>query len=154
MLQLHTYLRLTRASALYDLIVVAPFATPWTFALLYAQLSHINQRFGAGPLPTFASIHFLLATLLGTLVLTWSVCRLTAPSLKLGRFDASARLVFALWLAWAMVQDPLPMLWLFLVPELLWGVLQWWPVELQAIGSSTPRAALTSAAPMRSSRGG
>lgn len=98
MLPLPGYLRLTRASTLYDIIVVAPFA---------------------------------------------------APSLMLGRFGATTRLVFSVWLAWAMLQDPLPVLWLFLVPELLWGVVQWWP-----IGSSTPRAAFTSAAPMRSSRGG
>ena len=149
MLSQRTYLRLIRASALYDIVVVAPFATPWTFALLYAQLSHLNQWLGAGPLPGFETIHLLLATLLGTLVLTWSVCRLTTPSLTLGRFDATARLVFSLWLAWAMLQDPLPMLWLFLIPELLWGTVQWWP-----IGSSTARAAFTSAAPMRSSRGG
>ena len=74
MLSQRTYLRLIRASALYDIVVVAPFATPWTFALLYAQLSHLNQ---------------------------WR------------------------------------------------GAVQWWPT-----GSSTPRAAFTSAAPMRSSRGG
>ncbi|MBQ5938773.1 MULTISPECIES: hypothetical protein [unclassified Massilia] len=149
MLPLHTYLRLTRASALYDIIVIAPFATPWTFAHFYAQLSHLNQWLGAGPLPGFETIHLLLAILLGTLVLTWSVFRLITPSLKLGRFDATARLVFSLWLAWAMLQDPLPMLWLFLIPELLWGAVQWWP-----IGSSTSRAAFTSAVPMRSSRGG
>ena len=149
MLPLPSYLRLTRASALYDIVVVAPFATPWTFALLYAQLSHINQWLGADPLPGFDTNHYLLASLLGTVVLTWSACRLTAPSLMLGRFDATARLVFSAWLAWAMLQDPLPVLWLFLVPELLWGVVQWWPID-----SSTPRAAFTSAAPMRSSRGG
>jgi hypothetical protein len=45
------------------------------------------------------------------------------------------------------------MLWLFLVPEFCWGVAQWLPVAQDA-GSSTERAPLTSAAPMRSSRGG
>ena len=154
MLALPTYLRLTRASAVHDLIVAAPFATPWTFALLYAQLSRINQGLGAEALPAFDTIHFLLTSLLGTLVLTWSLYRLTGPSLKLGRFDATARLVFSFWLAWAMLEDRLPMLWLFLVPELLWGAAQWWRVDAQPIGSSTSRAAFTSAAPMRSSRGG
>ncbi|MEH6437041.1 hypothetical protein [Massilia sp. DD77] len=47
----------------------------------------------------------------------------------------------------------LVLLWLFLLPELLWGLAQWLPVT-QASGSSTSRAAFTSAAPMRSSRGG
>jgi hypothetical protein len=124
-LTLPTYLRLTRASALYDIVVVFPLATPWTFALLHGQLSSINQLLGAGPLPPFATLHFLLASLLGTLVLLWSICRLTGPSLKLGRFDATGRLLFAVWLAWAMLEAELPVLWLFLVPELLWGVAQW-----------------------------
>jgi len=50
-----------------------------------------------------------------------------------------------------------PLLWLFVVPELAWGVVQWLPLagaHADGSGSSTARAALTSAAPMRSSRGG
>ncbi|MBQ5949713.1 hypothetical protein [Massilia sp. ST3] len=153
MLPLATYLKLTRLSALYDILTVAPFATPWTFTLLTTQLSHLNGWLGAPALPAFAPIHTLLATLLGTLVLLWSLCRLTGPSLKLGRYDATGRLLFSLWLAWAMLQEDLPVLWVFLLPELLWGLAQWLPVT-QSIGSSTARAAFTSAAPMRSSRGG
>lgn len=153
-LSLAAYLRITRASALYDLVVVGPLATPWTFVLLYTQLSALNQRLGAAPLPPFEALHFLLSSLLGTLVLLWSWLRFTGPSLRLGRYDACGRMVFALWLAWAMSVDVLPMLWLFLVPELVWGVLECLPVRPQGSGSSTARAAFTSAAPMRSSRGG
>lgn len=155
-LPLPVYLRLTRASALYDLIVIAPFATPWTFAPLYVQLSVINAWLGAAPLPPFEALHFLFASLLGTLVLLWSWLRFTGPSLRLGRYDAAGRLLFSVWLSWALAVDDLPMLWLFLAPEIVWGVLECWPVAApaQAIGSSTARAAFTSAAPMRSSRGG
>ena len=52
-----------------------------------------------------------------------------------------------------MLAAALPVLWLFFIPELLWGAAQWWPVD-QSSGSSTARAASTSAMPMRSSRGG
>ena len=153
------YLRLIRASAVYDMVQILPFATPWTFALLYAQLSRLNQWFGAAPLAPFATVHFLLATLLGTLVLTWTSARLWAPSLRLGRFDATARLIFAFWIGWAMLAADMPMLWIFLVPELVWGGAQWWPVGPHPdsgcdSGSSVACAAFTSAAPMRSSRGG
>jgi hypothetical protein len=150
------YLRLIRASAVYDMVQILPFATPWTFALLYAQLSRLNVWFGAAPLAPFETVHLLLATLLGTLVLTWTSARLLAPSRRLGRFDASARLIFAFWIGWAMVKADMPMLWVFLVPEIIWGCAQWWPVapHAQGSGSSAARAAFTSAAPMRSSRGG
>lgn len=148
-----TYLRLTRASAVYDIVQILPFATPWTFSLLYAQLSHLNVWLGAPPLPPFAPLHFLLSSLLGTLVLLWSLVRLGTPSLRLGRFDAVGRLLFAFWIAWAMLQTAMPALWLFLLPELAWGIVEALPVA-HASGSSTPRAALSSAAPMRSRRGG
>ena len=152
-LPLATYLRLARASAVYDVLQILPFATPWTFALLLEALSIVNVWWGGAPLPPFAPLHLLLSTLLGTLVLLWCAVRLKQPSLRLGRFDGIGRLLFAFWIAWAMLAADLPVLWLFLIPELLWGVAQWWPV-VQASGNSTPRAAFTSAAPMRSSRGG
>lgn len=152
-LSLASYLRLARASAVYDIVQILPFATPWTFALLIERLSVLNVWLGGAPLPPFAPLHLLLGALLGTLVLLWCAVRLKEPSLRLGRFDGVGRLLFASWIAWAMLEAELPVLCLFLVPELLWGVAQWWPVA-QASGSSTPRAAFTSAAPMRSSRGG
>ena len=107
---LSTYLRITRASALFDILIVAPFATPWTFLLLYPQL------------------HVMITCLMGSLVLLWSVRRLLEPSLALGRYDGAGRFLFASWMLWALVQGGLPLVWLFLVPELLWGVAQWWPV--------------------------
>lgn len=148
-----SYLRLARASAVYDIVQILPFATPWTSVLLLERLSGVNAWLGGAPFPAFAPLHLLLSTLLGTLVLLWCAVRLREPSQRLGRFDGVGRLLFACWIAWAMVTADLPVLWLFLVPELAWGVAQWWPVA-QASGSSTPRAAFTSAAPMRSSRGG
>jgi len=152
-MQLSTYLRLTRASAVYDIVQVLPFLTPWTFALFYEALSQLNVRLGAEPLPPCAAVHLLLGTLLGTLVLLWAGYRLGSPGRRLGRFDAVGRLVFALWIAWAMLQAGMPVLWLFLLPEIIWGVLEALPVD-QRIGIRTLRAAFTSAAPIRSRRGG
>jgi hypothetical protein len=152
-LPLPIYFALIRASAVYDIVLILPFVTPWSFALLLGQLSRLNVWLGGTPLPPFAPLHLLLATLLGTLVLLWCLFRLRGASLRLGRFDGVGRLVFAFWIGWAMFASDAPVLWLYLVPELLWGLAQSWPVT-QSSGSSTPRAALSSAAPMRSSRGG
>lgn len=125
---LSTYLRITRASALFDIVVVGPFATPWTFSLLYPQLTALNIRLGGAPLAHFAQIHILITCLMGSLVLLWSVRRLLEPSLALGRYDGAGRFLFASWMVWALAQGGLPLVWLFLVPELLWGVAQLWPV--------------------------
>lgn len=125
---LSTYLRITRASALFDILIVAPFATPWTFLLLYPQLDRLNLWLGGATLPPFVQLHILITCLMGSLVLLWSVRRLLEPSLALGRYDGAGRFLFAAWMLWALVQGGLPLVWLFLVPELLWGVAQWWPV--------------------------
>jgi hypothetical protein len=148
-----TFLTLVRASAAYDLLLTAPFATPWTFAFAHAQLSTINQHLGGTALPDFGPFHVLFACLMGSIVLVWSVLRLRAASVTLGRYDGAGRFLFSTWMAWALATSGAPLLWLFLVPEFCWGVAQWLPVA-QGDGSSAARAPLTSAAPMRSSLGG
>jgi hypothetical protein len=45
------YLRVVRASAWYDLVVTAGFATPWTYALLHGALSSLGDGLGLGALP-------------------------------------------------------------------------------------------------------
>lgn len=117
------------ASALYDLIVTAPFATPWTFALAHGQLGAINAALGGTALPPFAVFHVLFACLLGSVVLVWSVLRLRDPQQRFGRYDGAARMLFSAWMLWALVQTDAPILWLFLAPEFAWGVAQWWPVR-------------------------
>ena len=123
---------LVRASALYDVAVTAPFATPWSFAWLHGQLSATNQQLGGGALPAFGAFHVLIACLLGSVVMVWSVLRLRHPEPRLGRYDGSARFLFSAWMAWALVQTGAPVLWLFIVPEFAWGVLQWWPLSTGA----------------------
>ncbi|MEX5745572.1 hypothetical protein [Massilia sp. X63] len=125
---LSTYLRITRASALFDIIIVMPFATPWSFLLMYPKLSGLNLWMGGTMLPPFAAIHVLISCLMGSLVLLWSVRRLLEPSLALGRYDGAGRFLFATWMLWALLEGGMPVVWLFLVPELLWGAAQWWPV--------------------------
>ena len=123
-----TYLRVVRASALYDVIATAAFATPWTFEWDWRQLSAANVMLGGTPLPAVGVFHVLIACLLGSLVLVWSALRLTRAEIRLGRFDGAARFLFSTWMAWALVLTHAPLLWLFLVPEFAWGVVQWWPV--------------------------
>jgi len=123
------YRHVVRASAVYDILVTAPFATPWTFAWNWRQLTTLNERLGGAPMPPFDPLPTLVACLLGSLVLVWSALRLARPDLRLGRHDGVARLLFSAWMAWALHATGAPLLWLFLVPEFAWGVVQWWPVR-------------------------
>lgn len=129
MWKLASYLRLVRASALYDLLVTAPFATPWSLAWLLHQLDGLGQALGLAPLAAFPPEALLLGNLLGSLVCVWAVLRLAKPSLLLGRYDAVARGLFALWQAWALYQGASPLLAVFLLVEIGFGIAQAWPVS-------------------------
>ncbi|MEO6014638.1 MAG: hypothetical protein ABIQ30_13760 [Devosia sp.] len=130
MLDTKTYRRIVRASALYDLVVTVPFVTPWSFGLVAAAVGLADTGLGLPgivPLPDVLTV--LLANLLGSVVVVWSIVRLRLVLLVLGRYDAVARGLFAIWqvnalahgMSWAIV--PLLMF------EIGFGVLQALPVK-------------------------
>ena len=125
----NTFRGVVRGSAVYDVVVTAPFATAWTFELAYVQLNAVNQALGGAALPAFAPLHVLFACLLGSLVLIWSLLRIADPQQRFGRYDGAARFLFTIWMIWALHATGEPLLWLFIIPELLWGVIQWLPVR-------------------------
>ncbi|MGM9481467.1 hypothetical protein ACS5PN_09780 [Roseateles sp. NT4] len=116
-------------SALYDFIVTAPFATPWSFEFNRDRLSVINQALGGQALPVFDVFQTLFALLMGSIVLVWAVLRLRGPTVQFGRYDAAGRVLFSLWMAWAWWQTGAPVLLLFMLPELSWAVAQAWRVR-------------------------
>ena len=133
MLSLATFRRLVRASAIYDVLMTGAFATPWTLLLLRDQLSDINVQLGGSPLPAFAPFHLLIGCLLGSVVLVWSVLRIVDPQPRFGRYDAAARYLFSLWMGWALLVTGEPVLWLFIVPELAWGLAQSLPLRASGL---------------------
>lgn len=144
-----------RASAVYDLVVTAPFATPWSFAIAFGHLSAINQALGGQPLPAFGAMHTLFALLMGSVVMVWSVLRLRGPTQQFGRYDAAARGLFSLWMAWAWMQTGEPVLLLFIVPEASWAVVQAWRVRVEVSASAAaPGPAAASAEPPAAGRSG
>lgn len=129
------YLHIVRASGWYDLLVTWPFALPWTFAWLYAQLNLLAQALALpGTLHPLDTTHMLLANLLGSVVVVWSLARIVAPTVLLGRLDGVARFLFAAWQIHAVAHGVNAIVLGFTAFELLFGVLQWWRVA----GSSTP----------------
>lgn len=134
MLSVSAFRRLVRASAIYDVLMIAPFTTPWTFLLMREHLSALNVGLGGVPLPVFGPFHLLISSLLGSVVMVWSVLRTLDPQPRFGRFDAAARYLFSTWMAWALLVTGQPLLWLFLVPELAFGLAQSLPVRRSAGG--------------------
>lgn len=136
------YLHIVRASGWYDLVVTWPFALPWTFAWLHAQLGATALALGLpGTLPPLDAMHVLLANLLGSVVVVWSVARIVAPSLLLGRLDGVARFLFAAWQVYAVAQGASGIVLGFTLFELLFGVLQWWRVAGFSAQAAAPAAA-------------
>jgi hypothetical protein len=129
MLAATTFRKIVLGSAIYDLVVTAPFATPWSFAYAHALLDGINRQLGGVALPAFAPFHVLFACLLGSVVLVWALLRISDPQQRFGRFDGVARLLFSTWMIWTLAATGAPLLWLFIVPEMAFCVAQWLPVR-------------------------
>jgi len=72
--------------------------------------------------------HMLLANLLGSVVVVWSLARIVAPTVLLGRLDGVARFLFAAWQIYAVAHGANAIVLGFTAFELLFGVLQWWRV--------------------------
>ncbi|PJI98717.1 hypothetical protein CLU85_3548 [Acidovorax sp. 69] len=133
------YQRIVRASGWYDLLVTWPFALPWTFAWLYTQLGQIAQALALpGTLHPLDTTHMLLANLLGSVVVVWSVARIAAPTLLLGRLDGVARFLFAAWQIYAVAHGANAIVLGFTAFELLFGVLQWWRVAGAGVALCPP----------------
>ncbi|WP_312935870.1 hypothetical protein [Pseudomonas sp.] len=124
------YLKLVRASGVYDLLVAAAFATPWTFMLLHGQLGHLHQALGlSGELPAFGPVQIMMANLMGSIVCVWAWLRIRHPQQRFGRYDAVGRVLFACWQGYALGQGATGLIWAVLVLEVLWAVGQWMPVR-------------------------
>ena len=92
-------------------------------------LSVAALSLGGLPLPVFGPFHLLISSLFGSVVLVWSVLRMLDPQPRFGRYDAAARYLFSTWMAWALLETGQPVLWLFIVPELAWGLAQSLPLH-------------------------
>lgn len=116
---------LVRTSAAYDVLATAPFLTPWSFQLLVDMVRQLHAAMGLpGQIPDFEPTHMLLANLLGAVVLVWSAVRLHLGLPLLGRYDALARALFATLQIHAVVAGASPVLLLFTLFEIGFGVAQ------------------------------
>lgn len=119
------YKRVVRLSAAYDLAVTWVFAMPWTFAWVYGLLQIAATALALpGDFPPLNPAHMLMANLLGSVVIVWSLARWLQPSVQLGRLDALARGLFAVWQIYAVSEGASVIVLAFTVFEIGFGVLQ------------------------------
>ena len=133
MLDAQAYLRIVRASALYDLIVTAPFATPWTFVWLATAFAGLDATLGLpGSIEIPQGLSLLMGNLMGSVVVVWSVARFRLGLPILGRYDAAARFLFAAWQAYALAGGMSWIILPILFAEIGFGVMQSLPVRAAA----------------------
>lgn len=120
---------IVRASALYDLLVTAPFMTPWSMTLVFSAMTALSDAMALDrPIPGLDATQMLLANLLGSVVIVWSLWRWRHPSERAGRYDALARGLFAVWQLYAVAQGASVLILGFTLLEVLFGIAQLLPV--------------------------
>ncbi|WII73712.1 hypothetical protein QJS83_07465 [Bdellovibrio sp. 22V] len=113
------YKKIVQASAIYDLIVSAPFATPWTFKWLHHGLGYLVT------LPEYQPMHMLFANLMGSVVVVWSTLRLRQYNEIFGLYDGIARLLFFTWQMYYLIGFQAPwIVGVFALFEITFGILQ------------------------------
>jgi hypothetical protein len=118
--------RAGQAGALYDLVVTAGFATPWTAAFILGLLASVQDAAGlpGDPMPAFGVSPLLFVTLFGVVVTMWSVVRLIRPTAFLVAVDTVGRAVFATWFTWALLAGHSTVIVAFLALEVTFLVVQ------------------------------
>ncbi len=125
-----TNLRIVRASAWYDLIVTAGFMTPWTAALVLGVLGAVSVQLGLERgFPPMDATQMMLANLLGSVVVVWSLWRVRHASRQVGYYDVGARVLFAVWQVYAVSQGASYLILLFTAMEVVFGIAQVLPVR-------------------------
>ncbi|WP_368184735.1 hypothetical protein [Aestuariibius sp. HNIBRBA575] len=102
-----------------------PFALPVTLALFWTSgLAPLNGALGFAQLPSLEPHTVLFGNFFGSVVVIWAVVRLWSNDTRLGVFDGIGRVMFSIAMINALMSGITPLIWLFLVPEALFGVAQ------------------------------
>ncbi|MFY0687583.1 MAG: hypothetical protein JXQ90_10490 [Cyclobacteriaceae bacterium] len=120
------YRTIVRYSGIYDLLVTAVYALPWTAVANLEMIGELHERWGMSgnfEMPGNTGLFFI--NLMGAIVTIWSVLRIKHPLPLLGLYDGIARFSFsAIFSYYLLAQGLTSLIWFFLIPELIWGVVQ------------------------------
>lgn len=120
------YRKVVWFGGLYDLLVTFPFALPGLVAVHLASLEEAQEWLGlAGLFPVFDPFQLFFLNLFGSIVIIWAALRVARPEPLFGLADGIARIAFASLMLYYLVVWGIPQIvWLFVAPELLFGVAQ------------------------------
>ena len=123
-------LKIVRASAWYDLVVTSALMTPWTAAIVLSLLASLSAQLGLerGFAPLDA-VPMMLANLLGSVVVVWSLWRVRHASQRVGHYDVIARVLFAVWQVYAVSQGASYLILVVTAMEIVFGIAQLLPVR-------------------------
>jgi len=121
-----SYQTIVKASAIYDLVMTAAFAIPILAAIKIHLLRDFHLYLNLpGEFPIFEPVHLFFVNLTGSVVVIWSVLRIKHPLPILGFYDSLTRFLFSLAMVYALtVGQSSYLLLFFLLPELIWGIIQ------------------------------
>lgn len=123
---------IVRASAIYDLVATIGFVTPWTAQLTLDMIFSIGRSLGLeAAVSPFDPLHMLFVNLMGSVVVVWSLVRVSNPTQTLGRFDVLARALFTTWQLWAVARGASLVILAFTALEIAFGIAQILPVRLE-----------------------
>lgn len=130
MISVNRNLQVVRASAFYDLVVTEGFMTPWTASMVFGGFAALSAALGLErAAPTLDITALLLANLLGSVVVVWSIWRLLQSSRTIGLYDALARILFATWQLFAVAHGASFLILGFTCFEVLFAIAQVLPIS-------------------------
>ncbi|MFF2494328.1 hypothetical protein [Agromyces sp. NPDC058064] len=115
-----------RAGAIYDLVVTVGFATPWTAAAVLGLTRWAHDALGlpGAQLPEFGATALMFVAMFGTVVTMWAVARILRPEARFIAIDTVGRVLFSLWMIWALLNGQSTTIVVFLIGEVVWFALQ------------------------------
>lgn len=132
----HVPAKTVRFWALFDTGVMSlalPFTSPFFIRFLYWLNGLIG---GSSTAPVFDPLAMFFVNLAGMLVLVWVAARLIRPLGVFALIDAVGRCVVSLLIAYYILfEHVIPVLWLFVLTEMLGAVAQFRAVRRRAAGA-------------------
>ncbi|MDH5229935.1 MAG: hypothetical protein OEZ58_07500 [Gammaproteobacteria bacterium] len=121
-----SYRAIVRSSGIFDIILMLPFAIPGVAAWTISQIGTLHYSLNlSGNMPEFSPFHLLFVNLMAIITIVWSSLRVITPSAQYGNYDTLARIfIAATMVIYLLAYNVSEILWLFVMVEVTWTVLQ------------------------------
>ncbi len=117
---------INRASGIFDIALMLPFAIPGVAGWVILQIQAIHEALSlSGSMPEFSPFHLMFVNLMACITIVWSVLRVMNPSVLYGIYDTIVRLIIIIiMLVYLLAYDVSQIIWLFVLLESGWAAFQ------------------------------